>query len=269
MYDIDRPKFIFVSLLEEFIRETEHSLAYFFALLVFLLTFLLALFGRDVLYTGLVGVLCLLLIKMRDIIEGFRELSCHNRPARRQETEYAAADRARQTLSDMQNFYTAFDDAAITVMAKEFPARFNEKKQNPAMEKPNLLSYLQTCRKIIETVCTFFPDRPLQPETKRALKKMTSAAQKYMLHYLQKKYSLTKEQMTQIEKSFTEQTTDDFLFQTQLESAGIDESTAQRTVKIADILRKIRSYINPADREKEEKAPVFANQEIPGSEESA
>lgn len=29
MYDIDRPKFIFVSLLEEFIRETEHSLAYF------------------------------------------------------------------------------------------------------------------------------------------------------------------------------------------------------------------------------------------------
>lgn len=258
MYDIDRPKFIFVSLLEEFIRETEHSLAYFFALLVFLLTFLLALFGRDVLYTGLVGVLCLLLIKMRDIIEGFRELSCHNRPARRQETEYAAADRARQTLSDMQNFYTAFDDAAITVMAKEFPARFNEKKQNPAMEKPNLLSYLQTCRKIIETVCTFFPDRPLQPETKRALKKMTAAAQKYMLHYLQKKYSLTKEQMT-----------DDFLFQTQLESAGIDESTAQRTVKIADILRKIRSYINPADREKEEKAPVFANQEIPGSEESA
>ena len=48
MYDIDRPKFIFVSLLEEFIRETEHSLAYFFALLVFLLTFLLALFGREV-----------------------------------------------------------------------------------------------------------------------------------------------------------------------------------------------------------------------------
>ena len=79
MYDIDRPKFIFVSLLEEFIRETEHSLAYFFALLVFLLTFLLALFGREVLYTGLVGVLCLLLIKMRDIIEGFRELSIATR----------------------------------------------------------------------------------------------------------------------------------------------------------------------------------------------
>lgn len=86
---------------------------------------------------------------------------------------------------------------------------------------------------------------------------MTAAAQKYMLHYLQKKYSLTKEQMTQIEKYFTEQTTDDFLFQTQLESAGIDESTAQRTVKIADILRKIRFYINPADRETEEKAPVL------------
>ncbi len=270
MYDIDRPKFIFVSLLEEFIRETEHSLAYFFALLVFLLTFLLALFGREVLYTGLVGVLCLLLIKMRDIIEGFKELSHRNPPPRDKETEYtAAANKAKQTLNDMQNFYTAFDDAAITVMAKEFPARFNEKKQNPTADKPNLLSYLQTCWKIIETICVFFPDRPLQPETKQALKKMTAAAQKYMLHYLQKKYSLTKEQMTQIEKYFTEQTTDDFLFQTQLESAGIDESTAQRTVKIADILRKIRFYINPADRETEEKAPVFANQEIPAGEESA
>lgn len=89
MYDIDRPKFIFVSLLEEFIRETEHSLAYFFALIVFLLTFLLALFGRDALYTGLVGVLCLLLIKMRDIIEAFKELSARS-PLTFQEKKYSA-----------------------------------------------------------------------------------------------------------------------------------------------------------------------------------
>ena len=74
MYDIDRPKFIFISLLEEFIQETEHSLAYFFALIVFLLTFLLALFGKEALYTGLIGVLCLFLIKLRDIIEGFHEI---------------------------------------------------------------------------------------------------------------------------------------------------------------------------------------------------
>jgi hypothetical protein len=74
MYDIDRPKFIFVSLLEDFIREAEHSLAYFFALLVFLLTFLLTLFGREAFYTGLIGVFCLLLIKLRDIIEGIKDV---------------------------------------------------------------------------------------------------------------------------------------------------------------------------------------------------
>lgn len=251
MYDIDRPKFIFISLLKEFIRETEHSLAYFFALLVFLLTFFLALLGRDVLYTGLIGVLCLLLIKTRDIIEGFGKSS----PYKHSASKISAADKAEQYLNDLQHFYSAFDDAAVTVMTKEFPTHFNEKKSFlPTTEKPDLLSYLQTCWKIVETVSIFFPDRPLKPETKRSLRRMTTAARKSVLHYLQRKYALTKEQIMLIEKSFTQTTTDNFLFQTQLESVGIDETVARTTVKIADLLKKIRFYISPSAAEKKEKA---------------
>lgn len=255
MYDIDRPKFIFVSLLEEFIRETEHSLAYFFALIVFLLTFLLALFGRDVLYTGLVGVLCLLLIKMRDIIEAFKELSDRSLLPSQEKKTLCPADQAKQTLNDMQHFYTAFDDAAVTVMAKEFPARFNNKKEETGSEKNNLLSYLQTCWKIIEAICVFFPDRPLQPETKHALKKMVSAAQKYLLDNLQKKYPLTKQQIAQIKRNLSDSSIDDFLFQTQLESMGIDETCAQRTVKIADVLKKIVDYTDYPHTNDKEKSP--------------
>ncbi len=251
MYDIDRPRFILIALLKEFIRETEHNLAYFFALLVFLLTFLLALFGQDVLYTGMTGVLCLFLIKIRDIIEGFRDLSSYKRSVRKKTDDMNTADTAGQILSDMQHFYSAFDDAAITVMEKEFPSRFNEKKQPSTTERPNLLSYLQTCWKIIETICLFFPDRPLRPETKRSLRRMTAAAQKYILHYLQKKYALTKEEISLIEKNFSRKTMDDFLFQTQLEAVGIDETAARTTVKIAEILRKIRSYISFSDTKKQ------------------
>ena len=251
MYDIDRSKNTFISLLDEFIRETEHSLAYFFAILVFLLTFLLALFGKEALYTGLIGVLCLLLIKLRDIIEGFKELS-HNNFFSYEKLNYikpAYPQKAERSFHDLQNFYTAFDDAALSVMAKEFPARFNEQRHLQTLkdEKNNLLSYLQTCWKIIEKISLFFPDQPLQPETKKALNKMISTAQKYLLRYLEEKYSLTKEQISQIEKSLMNNSTDDFFFQTQLESFGIDEMTAQRTVKISVLLRKISFYLHQRD----------------------
>ena len=244
MYDIDRPKFVFVSLLEEFIRETEHSLAYFFAVLVFLLTFLLALFGREALYTGLIGVFCLLLIKMRDIIEAFKSTLSYTSTRNDKETyRYDYIEKkAKRSFEDMQNFYTAFDDAAVTMMAKEFPARFNEQKQTTAEKKTDLLSYLETCRKIIETIGIFFPDQPLQPETQKALKKMTNAAQTYLLHYLEKKYPLTTEQTQSLQKSALNPKIDNFLFQTQMESFGIDEKTASWSVKIFKIINKIRSY---------------------------
>lgn len=252
MYDIDRPKFIFISLLEEFIRETERSLAYFFALIVFLLSFLLALFGRDVLYTGLIGVSCLLLIKMRDIIDGFRELPecCPEIPARAEELRQASAGSDR-TIEDMQDFYTAFDDAAIAMMAREFPKRFKESKQPVSPEKPNLLSYLHTCWKIAETVSVFFPERPLEPETKQSLEKMTASAQKYLFHFLEKKYSLSKAQMKYLEKTYGNPAqADTFLFQAQLEADGVDEKTAAWSAKVVRLLGKFRRFIDMPEKSK-------------------
>ena len=247
MYDIDRPKFIFVSLLEDFIRETEHSLAYFFALLVFLLTFLLTLFGREAFYTGLIGVFCLLLIKLRDIIEGFRETRKSMLFSFSKNKADSDVKESYQSLKELQEFYTAFDDAALTVMAKEFPKKFNGKEIPSVIEKPGLLSYLQTCWKIIETISVFFPNRPFQPETREAVSKMTAAAQKYLLHYLKRKYPLTQENVRLIEKACLEQNTDSFLLQTQLETAGIDEKTAHGIVKITELLKKIKNYMQTAD----------------------
>lgn len=254
MYDLDRPKFIFISLLEEFIRETERSLAYFFALIVFLLSFLLALFGKDVLYTGLIGVSCLLLIKMRDIIDGFRELPkcCPEIPARAEELRLAGA-MSDKTAEDMQEFYTAFDDAAITMMASEFPKRFKEDRTSTALpEKPNLLSYLHTCWKIVETVSVFFPERPLQPETKQSLEKMTSSAQKYLFHFLEKKYSLSKAQIKYLEKTYgNPDHADLFLFQAQLEADGVDEKTAAWSARVIRLLGKIRRFIDMPEQNKD------------------
>ena len=242
MFNIDRPALIFLSLLKEFIRETEHSLAYFFALLVFVFTFLLALFGREALYTGLIGVLCLLLIKLRDIIEGFGSFP---RTSGRIIPE-------KQLFKELQIFYTVFNDAALMLAAKENSDSSPE--TNPTAEKRNLLTCLQNCRKTIETVCLLMPDQPLTPELKRALEKMMATAQKYLLHNLQKRYALTPQQTDQIKKSLTEETTDDFLFQTQLEFSGIDEAVAQKIVKIGAVFRKIRFYINFFD-ETETKQP--------------
>lgn len=250
MYDIDRPKFIFVSLLEDFIRETEHSLAYFFALLVFLLTFLLTLFGREAFYTGLIGVFCLFLIKMRDIIEGFRETRdgfCSSK----NKTFFATKDSG--TSSELKDFRTAFDDMALTVMAKEFPRKFNEKEISSVTEKPDLLSYLQTCWKIIETISVFFPDRPLQPETREAVGKMTVAAQKYLLHYLKRKYGLTNEDERVVEKACFAEDTDSFLLQSQFEAIGIDEKTAHSIVRIINLLKKIRNYMRQSEKSGQEK----------------
>ena len=236
MYDIDRPKLLFISLLEDFIRETEHSLAFFFALLVFLLTFLLTLFGREALYTGLIGVLCLFLIKLRDIIEGFREFPSY--------FSKEAIKPSFFTLKEKKNLYTSFDDASLIAMTDDFPLKFSEKKMSSTVEKNDLLTYLNTCWKIIETISVFFPDHPLQPETCRAIQKMTVAAQKYLLHFLEKNHSLTKEQKNFIEKACSSRDTDAFLLQTQLEAAGLNENSAQWTAKIIDLLNRIRNFID-------------------------
>jgi len=230
MYDLDRPKFIFVTLLEDFIRETEHSLAYFFALLVFLLTFLLALFGREALYTGLIGVLCLFLIKLRDIVEGFRETSLLT--AKEKKT-------TPSSLKKMQN--SSFDDASLTAIEKEFPYQLREKSDSFFAERRGLLSYLNTCWKIIETLSLVFPDQPLRPETRKAIKRMIVIAQKHLQYFLKRKYALTKEQTEYIEKIFADDSADNFLLQTRLEKIGIDEKTAQWTIKVIKLLKKIEN----------------------------
>ena len=223
MYDIDRPKYVFVSLLEEFIRETEHSLAYFFAVLIFLLTFLLALFGREALYTGLIGVLCLLLIKMRDIIEGFKET--------RQNFIFYPSDEKRKIRFS--------DDAALSMMAQEFPQKFDQNK----LKKEDFLSYLQKFWSIAETIGFFLPDRPLSPETKQAVEKMTITAQTYLLTYLEKKYALNEDQRKELERLFSNDAFDPFLLQIRLEKAGVDEKTGKWVASVTNLLKKIRKQI--------------------------
>lgn len=116
------------------------------------------------------------------------------------------------------------------------------KRKKSALKKTICCLICKPVGKSLKPSVFFFPDRPLQPETKHALKKMVSAAQKYLLDNLQKKYPLTKQQVAQIKRNLSDSSIDDFLFQTQLESMGIDETCAQRTVKIADVLKKIIDY---------------------------
>ena len=255
MYDIDRPKFAFVSLLEDFIRETEHSLAYFFAVLVFLLTFLLALFGREAFYTGLVGVLCLLLIKLRDIIEGFKE-------TRRCFLFYPPAGKQPQDLEKVlqsgeypQAFCAAFEKAAAVVADKEFSRYGGQKEIFSVSEKPDLFSYLQTFWKITETLSLLFPDRPFQPETQSAIERMTDVAEKYLFRYLNKKYGVSKEEWLFFKKACFEPETDSFLLQTRMEAAGIDEKTARWAVGILQLLKKIRKKIRSEAAAGREEAP--------------
>ena len=230
MFDIDRPKYVFVSLLEEFIRETEHSLAYFFAVLIFLLTFLLALFGREALYTGLVGVLCLLLIKLRDIIEGFKET--------RQNFIFYPPDEKNGTKRP--------DIRALSVMADEFPQKFDK----DALPKADFLSYLQKFWSIAETIGFFLPDRPLSPEAKQAVEKITVTARSYLLAYLEKKYALTEYQKREIETLVSNPDFDAFLLQIRLEKNGIDERTARWVVAVMDTLKKIRKQSSGVQPEK-------------------
>lgn len=240
MYNIDRPKFAFVSVLEEFIRETEHSLAYFFAILIFLLTFLLALFGREALYTGLVGVLCLLLIKLRDFIDGFKET--------RQDFIFYPSEKNNRSKPD-------FDEKALIAMADKFPEKFKCGNDFSVLSEPDLLSYLKTFWKIMETASLFIPEQPLKPETKRAVKKMTVTAQKGVLYWLKKKYSLTKMQMREIKRFCFDPDVDAFWMQTQLETAGIEEKTAGQIVKILEILKKIQIKINATDSKEQTSRP--------------
>ena len=236
MYDIDRSKYVFVSLLEEFIRETEHSLAYFFAVLIFLLTFLLALFGREALYTGLIGVLCLLLIKLRDIIEGFKET--------RQNFIFYPSDEKRKIRFS--------DDAALSMMAQEFPQKFDQNR----LKKEDFLSYLQKFWSIVETIGFFLPDRPLSPETKQAVEKTTVTAQKYLLSYLGKKYGLTGDRRKELETLFASEDTDSFLLLIRLEKYGIDEKTGKWVVNVIDTLKKIRKQAAVISSENAQKTPV-------------
>lgn len=239
MYDIDRPKFIFVSLLEEFIREAEHSLAYFFALLVFLLTFLLTLFGREAFYTGLIGVFCLLLIKLRDIIEGIKET--------RNSTSFYPVPEKRHDLQ------TAFDEASLTLLAKDFFQRFNEKKQTTETEKNNLLAYLQTFREITETICLIFPEKSFHPETRLAVLKMIEGAEEHLQLYLKNKFNLNAGAQKKLREILTDEENDSFLLHARLESMGIDDKTAQWSVNILQILRKIKSFVSKNEDKKKEK----------------
>ena len=226
MYNIDRPKFAFVSVLEEFIRETEHSLAYFFAILIFLLTFLLALFGREALYTGLVGVLCLFLIKFRDFIDGFIEMR-----------HFCFSEKNNRSRPD-------FDETALIAMADKFPEKFKYGNDFSVPSESDLLSYLKTFWKIMETASLFIPEQPLKPATKRSVKKMTVTAQKGVLCWLKKKYSLTKMQMREIKRFCFDPNVNAFWMQTQLEAAGIEEKTAGQVIQILEILKKIQIKIS-------------------------
>ena len=236
MYDIDRSKFVFISLLEEFIRETEHSLAYFFAVLIFLLTFFLALFGREALYTGLIGVLCLLLIKLRDIVDGFKE-------TRQNFIFYPSGEKKEAGFSD---------DAALSVMAREFPKKFNQN----SLKKSDFLSYLQRFWRIVETIVLFLPDRPLSQETKQAVENMTVTAQTYLLSYLEKKYRLTGDQRKELENLFSNEEVDSFLLLIRLEKYGIDEKTGKWIVSVIDTLKKIRKQTAVFPLEKKQTTPV-------------
>ena len=231
MYDIDRPKFVFVSLLEDFIRETEHSLAYFFALLIFLSTFLLALFGREALYTGLIGVLCLFLIKLRDFIDGFKET--------RQNIFFYPPENKRKSAF--------FNETALSVAADELP----RKADKDDLRQADFLSYLQQLRDIAETVGFFLPDLPLSAETKQAVEKTAIAAQTCLMSYLEKKYALNGRRKKEIEDLFSNDETDPFWLQVRLEKAGMDEKTAKRIADMTELLKKIRNKAGGGKPEKQ------------------
>lgn len=84
---------------------------------------------------------------------------------------------------------------------------------------------------------------------------MTVTAQKGVLYWLKKKYSLTKMQMREIKRFCFDPDVDAFWMQTQLETAGIEEKTAGQIVKILEILKKIQIKINATDSKEQTSRP--------------
>ncbi len=255
MYDIDRPRSFFIAFLEEFLEETERSVLFFFAFIIFFFTFLLALFGRDGWYTGLIGVFCLLLLKARDIIEAFAELRKGNyelyyaaREARR------ASETAEKSAGEIQQIYTAFNDSAVRLMADNFNNKFNP-AQPKDPEESNLLQYLKSCQKIIEAAELFFPDQPLNRPTREALNSMTAKAEQYLLASLTEKYHLSDESAAEIRKNAG----DPDKIEQLLKENGADETTLNWLSKIMQLLNWIQSKTRvtpPASPEDPSSAPA-------------
>ena len=234
MFDTKKGKCAFTALLEDFIRETEHSLAYFFALIVFLLTFLLTLFGREGFYTGLIGVFCLFLIKLRDIIDGFREIR----------SDAFFSEQASDFFFENKPLLRRLrNEKEINDITNDLIQRFNKKEYDLTSKKPELLFYLQTLRETMEDIRSFFPKKPFRPETRQAILEMTAAARKYIIGTLETKYRLNTEQSRRLKDILSSLPEDSFLLQTQLESAGLSEQGAARTEKMLKIIRKIEEYI--------------------------
>lgn len=233
MFDTKRDKYFFTLLLEDFIRETEHSLAYFFALIVFLFTFLLTLFGREAFYTGLIGVFCLFFIKLRDIIDGFREVH----------SGFFFSDSLYPPECSLNCHGKLPDENAVLDFTKELKQKINTSENRSGQRKTELLFLLQALRETLEDIRSFFPKRPFRPETSRAIMEMTSIVRKYQEEILQKNFHLNKEQSLLLHDILSESPEDYFLTQVRLESAGLNERSAEHTVRLLKILKNIEKYV--------------------------
>lgn len=257
MYDIDQPRSFFITFLEEFLKETERSILFFFAFMVFFFTFLLALFGRDGWYTGLIGVFCLLLLKARDIVGAFGELRKGN-----DELHYAArearraSEMAEKSAGEIQQIYTAFNDSAVRLMADNFHNKFNA-AQPEIPEESNLLQYLKSCQKIIEAAELFFPDQPLNRPTRQALNSMTSKAEDYLLASLTEKYHLSDENADELRRNAG----DPDKIEQLLKAKGADETTLTWLSKIMQLLNWIQSKTRMPPQSSSSTPPVPAEAE--------
>lgn len=234
MFDTKKDKSLFIFLLEDFIRETERSLSYFFAVLVFILTFLLTLFGKEAFYTGLIGVFCLFLIKLSDIIDGFREV--------RSDFLFPESFCIPECRPAGLKKYP--DETALTDLAKEFKREIKLADDRSSVRKADIFFYLQTLRETMEDLRSFFPKRPFQPETRQAVLEMTASARKYIIDVLEKKYRLNTEQILRLKDVLSVVPQDSFLLRTQLEAAGLNERGAALTERLFRIIRKIEEYVD-------------------------
>ena len=216
MYEYDRPSALLISLIDTFIRQTERSLAFFFALFVFVVVVLLVVFGKAALYPTIVGLTGLFLLKIRDIVDGYGEMK---------------KEAASWRFIDFPN--TAVSEQNLPVIARDYGNRFT------GQDITGIFETLRRFLRIIETARGILSDKVWRRETRRSILRTLMCAKKALIGALCRQYGLSDAARAQIEQACRPATSVNLaLFNALLQANGVDAPLAKRAEEIVGLLEK-------------------------------